>query len=85
MEIQDMNSPKWTYLVNIQMGYVPCRGSVVSHIKPSNIMLSNKVELVKLGLSDNVGYNGEAYSLAYQSDSSYEKKISPNIVNIAIF
>ena len=46
MEIQHKNSPKGTYFVDIQMGYVPCRGSAVSHVKPPSIMLLNKVELV---------------------------------------
>ena len=46
MEIQDKNIPKRTYLVNIWMGYMPCRGSVVSHVKPPNIMLLNEMELV---------------------------------------
>ena len=58
--------------MNIWMRYVPCRGSVVSHVNPPSIMLSNEVELVKLGLSNIVGYNDDAYNLAYQSDSSYE-------------
>ncbi len=30
------------------MGYVPYRGSVVSHVKPPNIMLLYKKEFVKL-------------------------------------
>ena len=46
MEIQDKNSPKRAYLVNIRMGYVPRRGSVVSHVKPPSIMLLIKEELV---------------------------------------
>lgn len=39
LEIQDKNSPKRTYLLDIRMGYVRCRGSVVSHVKLPNIML----------------------------------------------
>ena len=63
LEIQDKNSPKRTYLVNIRMGYVPCRGREVSNIKPPRIMLLNKVELVQLGLRDSVGHDDDAYSL----------------------
>jgi len=40
------NNPKSTYLIDIYMGYVPCRGSVVSHRKPPNIMLLIKEELI---------------------------------------
>jgi len=46
MEIQDKNSPKRTYLVDIRMGYIPCRGSAVSHVKPPNIMFMINKELV---------------------------------------
>ena len=45
-EIQDKNSPNRTYLIDIQMGYVPCRGSAVSHVKPPIIILLIKAELV---------------------------------------
>ena len=37
------------------------RGSVVSHVKPPSIMLSNEVELVKLGLNGSAGYDVDAY------------------------
>lgn len=46
LEIQGKNSPKRAYLVDIQMGYVPCRGSAVSHVKPLSIMLLIKEEIV---------------------------------------
>ena len=62
MEIQDKNIPKRTYLVKFQTGYVPCRGSVVSQVNPPIIMLSNKVEIFNIGLSDSASYNDYAYS-----------------------
>jgi len=43
------------------MGYVRFRGGVVSHVNLPSIMLSNEVELVKLGLNDRVGHNVDAY------------------------
>lgn len=45
-KIRDKNSPKRTYFVDIQMGYVPCRGRVVSHVKFPGIMLLNEVEVI---------------------------------------
>ena len=46
LEIQDKNSPKRTYLVNIRIGNVPYIGSVVSHVKFPSIILLNKIDLV---------------------------------------
>ena len=38
-------------------------------------MLMIKVDLVELGLKDSVGHDDDAYSMAYQSDSSCENSL----------
>jgi len=43
VEVQHKNSPKKSYILDIQMRNVPCRGTVVSHIKSPNIILLIKM------------------------------------------